>query len=310
MKISYLKRISAVIIVIFLFSIGIAKTQEPSSSPILEQGIGEYKHENYDEALQSLKKAREENPASTLAAYYMGLNYKKLQDYPESVKHLRDAVTYSPKIKGALIELIDSLYQIGKFKEAKKWIVEAEKEGIRPAQVAFLKGLVLLKEEDNIGAIASFEKAKTLDQSMEQSCNYQIGIAHLKQKEFKDAKDVFEKVVVLDPSSNMAKYANEYINTLAKREKAQQPWEFAFGMFWQYDDNVVLKPDDASVAANIAEESDSRQVYTAKIAYNHRIEEKQIGLKSQYLLYYGKQNDLGFLRHDVPYGGCPAELLL
>jgi len=31
-------------------------------------------------------------------------------------------VTYSPKIKGALIELIDSLYQIDQLEEAKKWI--------------------------------------------------------------------------------------------------------------------------------------------------------------------------------------------
>jgi len=293
LRIPYWMRISAVIIVIFLFSIGIAKTQEPASSPILEQGIGEYKHENYDEALQSLQKAREEDPTSTLAAYYLGLNYKKLQDYPESVKHLRDAVTHDPKIKGALIELIDSLFQTGKFREAKKWIAEAEKEGIRPAQVAFLKGLVLLKEEDNPGAIASFKNAKALDKAMEQSCDYQIGIAHLKEKEFENAKDVFEQVVVLDPSSNMAKYANEYINTLAKRKKAQEPWKFSFGTFWQYDDNVVLKPDDASLATSIAEEADSRQVYTAKVEYDHRIEQ-QLGIKGQYLFYYGKQNDLGF----------------
>ncbi|MFC1599339.1 tetratricopeptide repeat protein [Candidatus Omnitrophota bacterium] len=293
-----MKTVGRIVIITAILSVGLSsffqsRAQDKKLTPTLESGIGQYKHENYEEALSLLKEAREGDPSSTLAAYYLGLNYKKLQDYKNAAPHLRDAVTNSPKIKGALVELIDCLYNLGELDEAGKWIIEAENEGIRPAQVAFLKGLVLLKEEDISSAISSFEKAKELDEAMTQACNYQIGIAHLKQREFNYAENAFKEVLVRDPSTNVAQYANEYINVITRRKEAEKPWKFSFRTVWEYDDNVVLKPGSGAIATNITDEADSRQVYTASAEYNHRFND-EFGIKSQYLFYYAKQNDLGF----------------
>ena len=267
--------------------------QEEKVSPTLEKAIGQYKHENYDEALVTLKKYRAEDPQSTLAAYYLGLTYKQVQDYKDAIPNLKDAVTQSPKIKGALIELIDCLYQVGELDEAKEWILEAEKEEIRPAQVAFLKGLVLAKEAKDDEAIAAFENAKSLDSSMAQACEYQIGLCHLKSRRFEDARRAFEDVVLIGPSSNMANFANEYMNAIEKRQAAERPFRISAGVAWQYDDNVVLKPDDDSVATNIQDKSDSREVFTAKAEYDKRLNDK-FGINAQYMFYYGLQNTLHF----------------
>lgn len=271
----------------------ILQAQESKLSATLERGIGQFKHENYDEALPTLQQARKEDPSSTLAAYYLGLDYKQLQDYKNAILHLRDAVTHEPKIIGALIELIDCLYQVGELEEAIKWISEAEKAGIRPAQVAFLKGLVLLKQEKTQEAITAFQEAKQLDKAMEQASNYQIGIAYLKAKEFSFAQEAFKQVIILEPLSTTAKYANEYLDAITKREEAMRKWKLAFGVAWQYDDNVILKPDEETIAVDISDKSDSRQVYTANLEYNHQFSER-FGLKNQYLFYFAKQNDLGF----------------
>lgn len=268
--------------------------QEEKISPTLEKGIGQYKHENFDEAESTLKKAREEDPKSSLAAYYLGLNYKQLQEYEEAIPNLRDAVTYQPKIKGALVELIDSLYQIGELEEAKKWLAEAEDEGIRPAQTAFLKGLVYLKDGDSDTAVSGFEDAKALDKSMATACDYQIGVCHLKNKQFSDARRAFEQVVIVDPNANIANFANEYIDAIEKKEDAMRPFRFSAGVAWQYDDNVILKPSDTALASSIADQGDSREVYTAKAEYNQRFLDDKFGLKGQYMLYVAKQNDLGF----------------
>jgi tetratricopeptide (TPR) repeat protein len=273
--------------------IALSEAQQEKINPTLEQGIAQYKHENYDEALTLLKKAKEEDPKSTLAAYYLGLTYKQLQDYKAAVPHLRDAVTLSPKIKGALIELIDCLYQLGQLEEAKTWIGEAEAEAIRPAQTSFLKGLVLVKDGKEEDAIAAFENAKSLDKSMTQACDYQIGICYLKTKKFVDARKAFKEVALLDPGSNMANFANEYMDAITKREEAMKPLKLSVGVAWQYDDNVILKPSDSSIAANISDKGDSREVYTAKGEYEHRFTD-MFGLKGIYSLYYSKQNDLGF----------------
>ena len=290
-----IRRLSIVVLTIFSMAIPAIPSgaEEVAKSPTLEKGIGAYKHENYEEALPLLMKAREEDPDSTLAAYYLGLDYKQLQNYRKAIPNLRDAVSKAPKIKGALIELIDCLYNYNELDEANKWIDEAQREGIRPAQVDFLKGLVLVKEERYEEAIASFEQAKERDPSMAQSSDYQIGIAQLKAKEFDKARKTFEMAADLLPSSDLAKYANEYVDAIAKRKEALKPWRLNFTTAWQYDDNVVLKPENASAAANIADQADSREIYNIQVEGNHRFNNAW-GLKGQYNFYYGKQNDLDF----------------
>jgi tetratricopeptide (TPR) repeat protein len=286
-------RLSFVIFLFICFSICICKAQETKPSSTLEAGIGQFKHENYDEALPILKQARQEDPSSTLAAYYLGLDFKQLQDYKNAIPHLRFAVTNNPKIIGALIELIDCLYQEGELEEALKWVAEAEKEGLRPAQVAFLKGLILLRQDNNQEAIDAFTQAKQLDKSIEQQCDYQIGIAHLKAKEFDYAQESFNQVIALEPLSSIANYANEYLDAIARRGEAMRTWKLSAGMAWQYDDNVVLMPNDSSLAGEISDKGDSRLAYNANLEYNHKFSES-FNVKSQYLFYYAKQNDLGF----------------
>ncbi len=282
-----------IILAASLFSVYLYAQEEKKLNPTLEKGIGQYKHENYDEALVTLKKAKAEELSSTLAAYYLGLTYKQLQQYKDAVPPLREAVTNLPKIKGALIELIDCLYQLGKLDEAKKWIGEAEREGIRPAQVAFLKGLVLVKDNNVPEAIDSFKNAKSLDQSMTQAANYQIGMADLKANKLEDARKVFKEVVLVDPSSNMANYANAYIGALESRAEAEKPFRFSAGVAWQYDDNVVLQPANTTLATGITDKADAREVYTAQAEYNKRFNDL-LGIKGQYFFYYGKENNLGF----------------
>ncbi|MCK4851559.1 MAG: tetratricopeptide repeat protein [Candidatus Omnitrophica bacterium] len=280
------------VFIVLTFCINIF-AQDKKVNPLIEKGIGQYKHENYEEALVTLKKARGEEPDSTLAAYYLGLTYKQLQDYPSAVAELEDAVTYSPKIKGALIELVDCLYQTGRLEEAYTWIEEAREEGIRPAQISFLNGLVLAKDKRYSEAISSFENAMDLDPAMSQSCEYQIGMLHLKTENYLEAKKVFEQVVIIDPNNNMANFANEYMNALDRRIEASKPFKFSMGSAWQYDDNVVLKPSGGLVATNITDNADMRQIYTGKAEYNHRFN-KRFGLKGQFSTYISKQYDLGF----------------
>src|SRR4030042_4827151 len=58
----------------------------------LSKGIEEYKDENFEEALAILINARKEDPASSLAAFYLGLTYKQLMNYKDAATNFRDAV--------------------------------------------------------------------------------------------------------------------------------------------------------------------------------------------------------------------------
>jgi Tfp pilus assembly protein PilF len=223
-------------------------------SPLLIEGIQQYKQENYGEAARILENARKEDPRSSTAAFFLGLTYKQLMDYPKALPHLRDAVTLEPRIKEALVELIEVLYQLydeEKAREAMRWIEVAEREDIYPAKAVFLKGLILAKEGKDQQAREAFEKAKSLDKTLAQSADVQIALTHLNEKEFKKAKERLHSAILQDPTTDLASFARQYQDMVDTRIDAEKPVRVTFSSFGQYDTNVVLKPTEGALAPGI-----------------------------------------------------------
>ena len=141
----------------------------------------------------STKKSKDCNPSdSSEAAFYLGLTYKQSGNYSEAAKNLRDSIRLVPSVKDAYPELIEVLYNLNEMKEAMDWVKSAEKEGVKPAHIAFLKGLVLSKEDKNREAINAFNKAKELNPSLTQSSDFQIAMAQAKERRFAEAKEILK----------------------------------------------------------------------------------------------------------------------
>ncbi|NWF51731.1 MAG: tetratricopeptide repeat protein [Nitrospirae bacterium] len=265
-----------------------------SQGSSLSKGIEEYKDENFEEALEIFIKARKEDPSSSLAAFYLGLTYKQLMNYKEASVNLRDAIKLEPAIKEAVIELIEVLYNLNEIKEAKEWLNIAEKEGIKPAQTAFLKGLILLKENNNLEAIRSFEKSKQIDPSLATPADFQIGIAYLKEKNLKEAREKFRAIVIVSPESDLSAFAREYEDAITKRLALEREWRFNAGIAYQYDDNVILNPEIE--IAGIPKGEDWATVATFNAGYTPRL----LGpwtINTQYSLYINRHRRIE--THDI-----------
>ena len=217
---------------------------------LLDRGISDFKDENYEEAIAALTEARKAEPASTVIAFYLGLTYKKVENYQSAIPYLRDAVTLSPPVKEALVELIDVLYQTNNLDEANKWLDMAEKEGVNPGQVQFLKGLVLVKQNRNEEAIASFEKAKELDRSVTQAADFQIANAYLKTGKLKESQNRFKSLISIDPTSDLATYARDYEKNVADKIEAERSFRFNVSLGYKYDSNVNARPASGTVFDN------------------------------------------------------------
>jgi len=177
------------IIYIFMISLFLVSNIQAQEKQKMNEARAEYQHENYEEAIVSFEDLRAKHPDSSPIAYYLGLTYKKLQDYKKARPHFEAAYALNDSNDNALLELIDVLYQTGENEEALKWIEVAEKKSIKPAQIAFFKGLVLLKKGDQAEkAIESFNKAEELDESLAGSVKYYRGFAFLQLEENKKAK--------------------------------------------------------------------------------------------------------------------------
>lgn len=291
-----LKKIVSPFFISLFFLILVCPERAFPQTDYLKNGIANLKQENYEEAVEDLKKARHEDPKSSTAAYFLGVAYKKIQDYKNAKINLNDAITLKPKVKEAVIELADTLYQLGETEDALKNVGLAEKEDIEPAQTAFLKGLVLSKMGKNLEAVESFKKAKDLDKKLAQSADYQIAVATLQEGKLNEAKLIFKEIVVKDPNADIAQFSNQYIDAITKRLKAERPFRLNLGIQYQYDDNVLLKPGDSAVAAGITDEDDSLEAYTLRTEYAPRLK-GPFGIKAQYSFYLNNHHK--FATHDV-----------
>jgi tetratricopeptide (TPR) repeat protein len=220
-------------------------------SASLQEGINQYKAEQYELAINSLEKARAEDPKSTVAAFFLGMAYKQTMDYEKAQTPLTDAVTMTPRVKEALIELIDVTMQLGKLDEAKKWVEVAEQEDVLPAKTAFLKGLIYKEEGKNEEAAIAFAKAKSIDPTIAQASDIQIALGYLSERELKKAKKSFQSAVTQDPQSDLAGFARQYLSSVEQAIYAERPLHYTLSVFGQYDDNMVLKPTDESLAAKV-----------------------------------------------------------
>ena len=265
----------------FLFITGVVHGETP-----FEKGMKEFKEENYEEALEFFLEARKLDPTSSIVAFSLGLTYKHIQNFKEAVPHLRDAVTLIPKIKEALIELIDVLYLTDNLEEAKKWIEVGEKEDILPARLQFLKGLVLAKEGKNKEAISAFEKAKELDKSLAQAAEFYIANAYVKEGKLKQARDRFRFALTIDPTTEMGLYARDYEKFLVEKIEKERPWRLSAGLAYKYDSNVVLRPTSGPVAEMISKAKDNVLNGTFRFGYTVPFSSKSpFNLSFQYSLY-------------------------
>lgn len=236
---------------LFLFPSLDAFCQQSQS---LNDGISLYKSQKYGEAIKILLKARQEDPKSSTTAFFLGMAYKQQMVYETAMEYLKDAVTLTPKVKEALIELIDISVRIKKTDEADKWITVAEKENIMPANTAFLKGLVLIQEGKNKDAEESFKKAKSLDPKIAQASEIQIALIRIRENELESAKESFQYAITADPQSDLAGFARQYLARVEGKVEGKKPFHFKLSLFGQYDDNMVLKPTDESLATAVTDE--------------------------------------------------------
>ena len=258
----------------FLICIFVLTVASPalSQNPYLQEGIKQYQQESYEEAIEALGKARKADANSSMAAFFLGMAYKQINDLPNAANNLRDAVVLEPKIKEAFVELVDVLYQLDKLDEAKKWLKMAESEGIIPAKIAFLKGLILLKENKNEDAITAFERAKKLDSAFAQAADLQIAMAYIKTGKLSKAKESLKISISQNPLSDLAGFARQYQDMVENAITTHKPLRVTLSALGGYDTNIISRPKDDSLATGLDNERGGVLQSSLRVDFTPRIE--------------------------------------
>ncbi len=267
---------------------------------LLDQGIADFNLGNYEEARDELTQARAGNPGSASAAYYLGATFRKMQRYDEALPQLQDAVRLQPPEKDAFVDLADTLYAMDRDDEALHALEVAENENIRPAQTAFLKGLVLEKEREHDEARASFEKAKAADPELAAAADYQIALIEVRRGNQVQAKAMLTAIADREPpDSDIGGMARQQAESITEAMKAKPTVHLGVGLQEQYDSNVVLKPDSTPVA--VAHKGDMATIASVQAGYAGNLSPSR-GLNLQYGFYqsqYRKLHDFDVQSHSL-----------
>jgi tetratricopeptide (TPR) repeat protein len=245
------------------------QTESPprKESELTLKGAKDYSLGNYEEALDELVKARKEDPQSSAAAYYLGATLKKMQRFKEAIAALKDAVALQPPVHEAFLELADAYYALHRVDEALAAIQVCEKEGIEPAQTAYVKGLALKEKHSNAASITAFEQAKAADPKLTNAADFQIATIQHRLGKSPEARDMFQRIADSDPESDIGRMAKQQADALTARINRTKPFAALANIQYQSDSNVILKPENAAVAAGATNKSDTATVLTLRAEY-------------------------------------------
>lgn len=214
--------------------------------PELQEGIRQYKEENFEEAIEILEQECGRHPDSSLTAFFLGMAYKQVMNYTKALENLQIAVGLTPRIKEALIELVDVAMILEDFEKAQKWLAVAESQGIAPGKTFFLKGELYARLNRCEEAAKVFEKAQALDPSYRQAAELKIALCYIKTQEFKAAQERLKASILLNPQSDMAEFARHYQDMVQARIEQARPLQATISVYGQHNTNLLTTPKDTA----------------------------------------------------------------
>ncbi len=249
----------------------------------LNKGLAAYLEKDYTAAVKFLEVALSENPDSPTANHILGVSLVRLNNYEESIKYLEKAKSLDSNIKGIHLDLGTAYLDAGKLKPALNEFEEAVRR--EPSGIALYNlGYTQYKLGNYEEAIDSLDKAAKLDSDIAAQAHYYSGLSRYRLPEYEAAKLDFQSVRDLKPGTDLAGSAQEYLDAISRVTKK---YYGAVSAGVQYDDNVVLEPDEVE----IADQGDVRGVFYLNLGYKPYLKPDAV-IGGDYRAFFSFHNDL------------------
>lgn len=123
----------------------------------------------------------------------------------------------------------------------------------------------------------------------EPRASLELGRHYFGKSQYEEARDYFENVVLLAPGTEISSKAQRYLDIIER--KAFKRWAVDLRAGFQYDDNVLLGPEEAALPAGVSGRSDWRAVIFLMGQYFLPLGEK-LGAAASYSFYQTLHADL------------------
>jgi tetratricopeptide (TPR) repeat protein len=218
------------------------------------EGMKQLQMENYEEAEPLLLKAYQKELTNPNITYSLGVLYNAMENFSESLKFFKKTVRINPNLLEVRYYLAQVLMMTGDYDGALEQFEEADK--VRHiSMITYYKGMIYNQKGDYKRAIELIKTAGEEDKNLQPTVQYQLGVINYNNGNFNEAKAYFRSLISLHPKSDEAEFARQYLAAIEQIESMRN-YKITLGYSYQYDDNVVLKPVDASAAEGVTNKSD------------------------------------------------------
>jgi tetratricopeptide (TPR) repeat protein len=227
------------------FFANICSAAEDAQGPY-SKGLANFKKGNFEKALSQFEEAVKTRPGKAEAHYYIGLTLSRLGRNDDAALALEKAGELNPKLPGLHLNLGIAYYKLEAFEPALLELSRELQKDPKNGSAHLFMGLTYQGQGQYEKSIPFLEKARNLDPDFNQLSRYYIGIAHYKAGRKDAARDAFKQAVDADPHSDTAKDAQDFLNTMAGKEKVKKRWRIKADAGMEYDDNLTVEERDAA----------------------------------------------------------------
>lgn len=224
------------------------------------KGVIAYGEGDYLDALSHLRRAVDLEPRHPEARFYLGLTFFRLGEFQYAINTLKWVLHLDPSSHYVHHHLGGAYLQLRRFEEALAQFRLAEQHDTANSDTQFYLGYTYYQLKQYRQAPPYLQRALELDPSLAGAVYYYQGLAFYASERDRLAQTSFERAVHTDPAAPLAGQAQRYLKAIERREHAQHLFRLQGTIGFEYDDNVVLEPNDDVL--EFGEQRDGRTVFS------------------------------------------------
>ncbi len=247
----------------------LAAPQPPPAADrqVVQEVMKNLSQENYEEALELLRRSWERGPRTAEKAYLLGQVNRRLLRYTEARANLEEALRLQPHYPEAQLLLADTLIALDQPEQAEPYLQRLEAAGYQPGQTSFLLGMAAFKQKRFERAATYFRRAQQ-DPRLAQDAKFQESMALAAQDKIPEAQRTMREAVSLNPRTATGGYAQGYLAAMEMRLKEVKRFRANVALGFDYDSNVTLQPGSEVAAQQVSGQGDVLYTQLANLEYN------------------------------------------
>lgn len=255
------------------------------------KGIFYINQKKYQEAVSALNQALAQRPDDLEASYYLGVALIKIGKEKEAEEILKNVLKVDQMFEKAHFDLGVAEYNLGKYQEALKELELAEAAESDRALIYYYQGLTLHQLKEYERSSPRFLRAVALAPELGLTSHFYAGAGFYRRGFLEEARDEFQETQRIDPTSEVARAAQEFLDQIDASGKKTKRWDLIFSPAYQYDTNVILLPGLSALPEGISRKGDSRLVIYARAGLKI-FEAASLSADGGYSFYQSLHNEL------------------